>query len=54
MRLVQKIAARPGALRVLTKTLKLASIVAAGDGGDALSEASITKAFNQLGDALVA
>jgi hypothetical protein len=54
MRLVQKIAMRPGALRVLTKTLKLASIVAAGDGSDALSEASITKAFNQLGDALVA
>jgi DNA transposition AAA+ family ATPase len=53
MRLVQKIAARPGALRVLTKTLKLASIVAAGDGGNALSEEAITKAFNQLGDALV-
>lgn len=54
MRLLQKIAMRPGALRVMTKTLTLASIVAAGEGEDALSEASITKAFNQLGDSLVA
>ena len=52
MRLVQKIAARPGALRVLTKTLKLAAIVAAGEGSNALSEEAITKAFNQLGDTL--
>lgn len=54
MRLAQKIAGRPGALRVLTKTLNMASLVASSEGQHALSEAAITTAFHQLGDSLVA
>jgi DNA transposition AAA+ family ATPase len=48
MRLVQKIGLRDGGLRILTKTLKLASISAAGGGDDPLSEAAIGAAFAQL------
>lgn len=48
MRLVQKIGLRDGGLRILTKTLKLASISAAGGGDDPMSEAAISAAFAQL------
>lgn len=48
MRLLQKIGGRDGALRILTKTLRLASISAAGAGEEGLTEAAINAAFQQL------
>ena len=46
--LLRKIAKKPGALRGMTKTLRLASMLAAVDRRDAVSTADIAGAWQQI------
>ncbi len=54
-RTLQAIASKPGALRAVSKTLRLATMVAKGSegpGGSVLTDAHIRAAWKQLGDTL--
>lgn len=57
LKTLQSIASKPGALRGVTKTLRLATMVASGDGQDgaatALTDAHLRGSWKQLGDTLV-
>ncbi|MCX5497293.1 AAA family ATPase [Kaistia dalseonensis] len=46
--MLKLVAAKPGALRQMTKVIRLATMLAAGDGADALSEQHVRRAWNQL------
>lgn len=47
-KVLRRIARKAGALRLLTKTIRVASMYAAGDGSGAISEAHIRQAWAQL------
>lgn len=46
--LLKVIAAKPGALRLMTKVIRLATMIAAGDDAPAITEAHVRRAWTQL------